>query len=220
MDFTEQGLPVNHPGFGGRNMTKIICSSIAAMAENRVIGKDNALIWHIPEDLKHFKRTTMGKPIIMGRKSFEALGKPLPGRDNIVISRSGEVLPHNAPTPTYKEMESVGVGEASSSSNAAPSNLHYVTSIEAGVEKGREIAAAKGLDEIFITGGGEIYKQTLPLTDRLYLTVLHRTYEGDTYFPEFDREEWTVTAEEKHPADPETNRPAFTFFTLERKNSS
>ncbi|MCB1561964.1 MAG: dihydrofolate reductase [Alphaproteobacteria bacterium] len=188
-------------------------SSIVAMAQNRIIGRNNALIWHIPEDLKHFKRTTMGKPIIMGRKSYEALGKPLPGRANIVISRKKAALPDDTPTATFDDMESV---ESPAASGTA---LYVVTSIEAAIDKAKDIASAQGLDEIFITGGGEIYKQTLPITQRLYLTLLHRDYDGDTFFPAFDWEEWTVAEERSSPADEEKDRPALTFYTLERKNS-
>lgn len=197
-------------------MTKITISSIAAMAQNRVIGKDNALIWHIPEDLKHFKRTTMGKPIIMGRKSFEALGKPLPGRANIVISRSAENVQTDKATKMFEDMESVSISEGEKKSRTTQ-DLHYAHSIEAGIEQAQKIAQEKGLDEVFITGGGEIYKQTLPITQRLYLTVLHREYEGDAYFPEFNWDEWTIISEEKHEADAQNDRPAFTFFTLEPK---
>jgi dihydrofolate reductase len=193
-------------------MTDITLSSIAAMAQNRIIGRNNALIWHIPEDLKHFKRTTMGKPIIMGRKSYEALGKPLPGRANIVISRKKAALPDDTPTATFNDMESVD-------SDAGPGTaLYIVASIEAAIDKAKEIARAQGLDEIFITGGGEIYKQTLPVTQRLYLTLLHRDYEGDTSFPDFNWDDWTITEERNSPADEEKDRPALTFYTLERKN--
>lgn len=186
-------------------------SSIAAMAQNRIIGRNNALIWHIPEDLKHFKRTTMGKPIIMGRKSYEALGKPLPGRANIVISRKKAALPDDTPTATFDDMESV---ESPAASDTA---LYIVASIEAAIDKAKEIACAQGLDEIFITGGGEIYKQTLPVTQRLYLTILRRDYEGDTSFPDFDWDDWTITEERNSPADEEKDLPALTFYTLDRK---
>ncbi len=187
-------------------MKKVTLSAIAAMAENRIIGKDNALIWHIPEDLKHFKRTTMGKPVIMGRKSFEALGKPLPGRPHIIISRSSTPVTlsgasHAITTPLKEE------GNIS-----PPSVLHYVKSIDNAIAKAREIATAQNLDEIFITGGGEIYKQTIDTIDRLYLTVIHQDYDGDTYFPEFDWNNWLITEEIHHESN-----PAFTIYTLDRK---
>src|SRR5690606_16099264 len=135
-------------------------SAIAAMAANNVIGRGNALIWHLSEDLKHFKKTTIGKPVIMGRKSYESLGKPLPGRPNIVISRSAP-----AAIPA--------IGE---------NGPFYVPGIEEALAEARTRAAALGVEEIFIIGGGEIYAQTLPLIDRLYLTVLHREYDGDAHF--------------------------------------
>ncbi len=163
--------------------------AIVAMAENRVIGKDNSLIWHLPEDLKHFKRTTMGKPMIMGRKSFESLPGLLPGRPHIIISRSDTTF----------------------------EGAHHVSSIEEGIALGRKIAEEAGQDEIFITGGGEIYKQTLPDIERLYLTIVHDEFEGDTYFPAINWDEWDITEDIEHEADEEKSRPAFTIFTLDRK---
>lgn len=188
-------------------MKKIKVSSIVAMAENRVIGRDNTLIWHIPEDLKHFKKTTLGKPIIMGRKSYESIGRPLPGRANIVISRNPKPL-DTAGTVHFDTMESVA-------RKVEPQNEDgpfLYASIDEALAAAKEIAATKGLDEIFITGGGEIYKQMLPITERLYLTVIHKTYEGDTYFPELQPHEWHTMSKDHHEGD-----PAFTFFVLERK---
>ncbi len=181
------------------------------MAENRAIGKDNRLLWHISEDLKHFKRTTLGKPIIMGRKSYESIGKPLPGRANIVISRTFESLPEGEATAVYKDLESSAIETEAPS----PTSLHYAKSIEDSIKLGKEIATTNGIDEIFITGGGEIYRQTMSLIDRLYLTMVHQEYEGDTFFPEFDWDAFTVLHKERHEAEGE--QPAFTFFTLERK---
>lgn len=169
------------------------------------------MIWHLPEDLKHFKATTLGKPIIMGRKSYEALGKPLPGRPNIIISRTDTRLPDDKPTRVFKDMEREKSGPDNETST------HRVKSIEEAIALGKDIAASSGVDEIFITGGGEIYRQTLPITQRLYLTILDREYEGDTFFPEINREEWSITSERKHEANPDKDRPAFTIFTLERK---
>ena len=185
---------------------------MVAIAKNNVIGKDNTLIWHIPEDLKHFKKTTMGKPILMGRKSYESLGKPLPGRPNIIISRSYSELPEANPTSVYKDMEAVG--DNPPKINEGP---YLYASLKEGIEAMKDMGAEMNVDEVFITGGGQIYKETLPYTERLYLTVLDRNYEGDTFFPEFDWDEWNITFEENHPANSEHDRPAFTFFTLERK---
>lgn len=189
-------------------MSKIKLSSIAAMAQNRVIGRDNTLIWHIPADLKHFKKMTMGKPIIMGRKSYESIGKPLPGRANIVVSRSFENKLPTESTSHFKAMESVAP-DIYKETDEGPF-LH--TSLETAITYAKLKALNAGLDEVFITGGGEIYKQTLPITDRLYLTLIHKDYEGDVYFPEFDWNEWNIVSEERHEGN-----PAFTFFTLERK---
>lgn len=196
-------------------VTPKLCA-IVATAKNRAIGRDNGMIWHLPEDLRHFKRTTMGKPIIMGRKSYESLGKPLPGRPNIVVSRAFSKLESGEPTDIFQEMESVGAG-AQVQVNEGP---FLYSSIEEGIKAAEKMAVDMGLDEIFITGGGEIYKQTLPVTQRLYLTVLDRDYEGDTFFPEIDRAEWDVAEECAYPADPAHDRPSFTIYTLERKQIS
>lgn len=155
------------------------------MAENHVIGKDNALLWHIPEDFRHFKRTTMGKPMIMGRKTFESLPGALKGRTHIVISRSGFEHPDAVTAP----------------------------SLEAAIEMARGIAQNDNQDEVFIIGGGEIYKQSMNIIDRLYLTIVHQDYDGDTQFPEFNRNDWEIVSEEKHEGN-----PAFTFYTMERKS--
>lgn len=159
-------------------------SLIVAMAENRCIGADNNLLWHIPEDLKRFKTVTMGAPVIMGRKTYESildqLGKPLPGRQNIVVSRSG-----------YKH-------EGCESSDSLD----------------KAIAAAQG-DEIFIIGGAQIYEQSLPQADRLYLTIVHKDYEGDAFFPVINWDDWNVEEDGEGEKD---NLP-YSFFTMSRKAS-
>lgn len=193
-------------------MSKIKLSSIVAAAENNAIGKNNDMIWHISEDLKHFKRTTLGKPIIMGRKSYESLGKPLPGRPNLVISRSYKNIEIGEPTSIFLDMEADGE-TTEQKVNEGP---HLYASIEASIEAAKKMAKEMNLDEIFITGGGEIYKQTMPLIDRLYITIVHKEYEADTFFPEFDWNDWNITHEDRREADGDT--PAFTFFTLDRKS--
>ncbi|MGB0720435.1 MAG: dihydrofolate reductase [Bdellovibrionales bacterium] len=191
----------------------ITLSSIVAVAKNNAIGKDNTLIWHLPEDLKHFKRTTMGKPILMGRKSYESLGKPLPGRPNIVVSRAYKDLPKaNTPSPIFIDMESVG--DTPPKINTGP---FLYADIQDGIAAMVDMAETMGVDEVFITGGGQIYKETLPYTQRLYVTVLDRDYEADVFFPNIDWNEWDIKTEDKHAADPAHDRPAFTFFTLERR---
>lgn len=188
-------------------------SSIVCIAKNNAIGKDNAMIWHIPEDLKHFKRTTLGKPIIMGRKSYEALGKALPGRANIIISRSYEALPEGEPTQVFKDMEAEG-DEINSGTST-----HKVRSIEDAIKLAKAIAQKDGQDEIFITGGGQIYAETLPITERLYVTILDREYDADTFFPQINWDEWDIKEQRPHPAESEKDRPSCTFYTLERKAS-
>lgn len=173
-------FPMNKP-------PQTVISSIAAMAHNRVIGVANGLAWHIPEDFKYFKKTTLGKPIIMGRKTYESFGKPLPGRPNIVISRTSQ--------------EPLG-----------PDGPFFVQSIDEALALAKQKAADLKTQEIFIIGGGQIYHDTLPITQRLYLTIIDRDYEGDTYFPDFDWKEWETVSEEKRGGD-----PSFTFYVLERK---
>jgi len=160
-------------------MTRV--SAIAAIsAHNRGLGKDNRLLWNIPEDMAHFKKTTFGHPVITGRKNFESMGRALPGRMNIIVTRDEE----------YRK-----------------ENCVVVHSIEDAIEK------AKMLDgeEVFIIGGGEIYKAALPYTDRLYLTVIEGEKEADAFFPDYS--EFTKTiSEEKH----EHESIPYSFVTLER----
>lgn len=137
---------------------------IAAVAANGVIGRDNALPWRLPEDLRYFKRVTMGKPIIMGRRTWESIGRPLPGRDNIVVSAD---LPD------------------------APPGVQVCATPADAVAQARSVAARRGADEIMLIGGGQLYAWALPLAHRLYLTLVHRDVEGDAYFPLWDRSGWT-----------------------------
>ena len=133
-------------------MTKV--SAIVAISKNNVIGRDNNLIWRIPDDLKRFKNLTMGHPIIMGRKTFESIGKRLPGRTNIIVTRNKKFF---------------GDG------------LVVVHSVEDALNKAKELDDG----EIFIIGGGEIYKQTLPYTDKLYLTLINDAADGNVFFPDY-----------------------------------
>jgi dihydrofolate reductase len=148
----------------------MIISIIAAKAENNVIGKDNQLIWHLPEDMKFFKKMTSGHHVAMGRKTFESLGKPLPNRTNYVITRN-------------KSYDQEGV--------------IVVHDIEEAIEKAR----FKGADELFILGGGEIYRQSLALADRLVITEVKTTIEGDTYFPEIETSAWKEVSRDEHTSD-------------------
>ncbi|SEW26009.1 dihydrofolate reductase [Chitinophaga sp. YR573] len=163
-------------------------SIIVAASENNVIGIHNHLPWHLPVDMRYFKSTTIGKPIVMGRKSFDELGRVLPGRPNIVITRQ-------------KDFHSEG--------------LIVVSSLEAGIEKAKTF----GTEEIFVTGGGEIFKLALDIVDRVYITRVHATVHGDTYFPEFKPEEkpeeWKLIKNERHEKD-EKHEYALTFQVWER----
>ncbi|TPE42876.1 dihydrofolate reductase [Pontibacter mangrovi] len=157
---------------------------VVAAAENNVIGKDNDLIWYLPADLKHFKRLTMGHPMIMGRKTYEAIGKPLPGRTSIIVT-------------SQKDFTAEG--------------CIVVHSLEEAIAKGQELDP----EQVSIIGGANVYKQALPLTDKVYLTRVHHTFEGDAYFPELPEDEWQVEAQEHHAPD-EKNKYSYTFLTLER----
>ncbi|HEY4493298.1 MAG TPA: dihydrofolate reductase [Candidatus Paceibacterota bacterium] len=172
-------------------MTKPRISIIAALSsKTRAIGKAGSLIWHIPGDLPRFKSLTMGHPIIMGRKTFESIGRVLPGRTNIVLTQSAK----------FKTQSS---------------NFGYL--VAESLEQALEIARAENSDEIFIIGGGEIYKQALPYTDRLYLTIVDSNAEGDVYFPEYENEFEVVKKEEGSPAGPDN--PPFHFEIRERARS-
>jgi dihydrofolate reductase len=158
-------------------------SLIVAMGENRVIGGSGHLPWHLPADFKHFKELTMGHPIVMGRKTFESIGKPLPGRTNIVITRDAD----------YRR-----------------DGVTVVASPEAAVTGA---AAALGSDEMFVIGGAEIYKLFLPQADRIYLTQVHGMFEGDVFFPELGEGEWRLVNEEQHVADEKNAFPlAFQLY--------
>src|SRR6201996_4288282 len=145
----------------------MIVSIIVAIGENNAIGKGNQLLWHMPNDLKHFKDITSGRTIIMGRKTFDSVGKPLPKRRNIVVTRQDITIP----------------------------GCEVVKSIDEG------LALCAGEDEVFIGGGAEIYKLAMAKTDRIYLTIIHKVFDADTFFPEIDHTEWTETHHEDHPAD-------------------
>jgi dihydrofolate reductase len=151
-------------------------SQVVAAADNNAIGKNNQLLWSLPNDMKFFKNTTWGMPVIMGRKTFESLGKPLAGRTNIIITRK----PNWQPEGVFVANE---------------------------IREAMTIAAKTDAKEAFIIGGGEIYKQTMPITQRLYLTRVHTIIEGDTFFPEFNKAEWELlsqldfTADAKHAFD-------------------
>lgn len=158
-------------------------SLIAAMASNRVIGRDNRLPWHLSADLKRFKRLTMGHTLVMGRKTFESIGRPLPGRSTVVVTRQRDY---------------------------APAGVRVVHSVE-------EALQASGTDgEVFIAGGGDIFQQTLPVADRLYLTIIEEAFPGDAYFPEYDESQWKLVDREDH--GPAEDVPfSWSFQTFDRR---
>lgn len=161
-----------------------VVSIIAAVASNGVIGRQGDLPWHMPTDLRRFKRLTMGHHLVVGRKTWDEVGKPLPGRIMVVVTRDRSFRPEGATV---------------------------VHSVDAA------LSAARGDDEVFIAGGGEIYRQALPLADRLYITRIHAHVEGDTVFPEIDENEWHVIDREDYDAD-ERNPYPFSFLVYERRS--
>lgn len=150
---------------------------IAAMADNRVIAKDNAMPWHVSEDLRHFRKITTGGVLIMGRKTFESIGcKPLPNRPHVIVSR------------TFPETPGVDV----------------CRTFEAALKKARSYGKP-----VFSAGGAEIYRQSIPHTNRMYLSRIRGDFDGDTFFPEFDASEWRLTSKEE--------RDEFTLLVYERR---
>jgi dihydrofolate reductase len=170
-------------------------SLIAAMSQNRVIGIDNRLPWNLPEDLKRFRALTSNHVIVMGRKTYESIGKPLPNRENRVISRQENY-----------SLKGARVFQTLEDALSAP-----IQNVAAGVGSDGKPAPVLKVDEIFVIGGGEIYKQALPLADRIYLTVIDRDYEGDAFFPDFSGLKFVEVASEKR-YEPLPYR----FLTLER----
>lgn len=165
----------------------MITSIIVAASENNVIGKDNRLPWHLPADLKYFKNTTWAMPIIMGRRTFESIGKPLPGRHNIVITRNKD---YNADGATV-------VGNLNDAVKAAESN---------------------DVNEFFIIGGAELFNTTMDQAQRIYLTRVHATIDGDVFFPALNKEEWKLVSEKNMEADGK-NEYDLSFQVWEKRNS-
>ncbi|PKM30768.1 MAG: diacylglycerol kinase [Gammaproteobacteria bacterium HGW-Gammaproteobacteria-11] len=160
---------------------------IAAMGRNRVIGRDNQLPWHLPEDLKYFRSMTWGKPIVMGRKTFDSLGRPLPGRTNIVISnQSGLRIPGASVQPD----------------------------IDAALDQAATQAALDGVDEIMVIGGETLYRQMLARADRLYLTLVDAEPQGDAWFPVIHAEDWQLV--EDRAVEGTADYPAHRYQRLDR----
>lgn len=158
-------------------------SIIVAIGRNRVVGVNNKLPWDLPADMEHFREVTKGKPVIMGQKTFESIGKPLPGRTNVILTLD-------------KGFSIEGCVVANSIDEA--------------------LAEVKDAREIMIIGGVSIYKQFLPLADRMYLTLIDGDFDGDAFFPEFDWSDWDITERNENAPDKDNSYP-YAFLTLQRK---
>lgn len=162
---------------------------VAAVADNGVIGRDNQLIWRLKSDLRRFRALTMGKPLIMGRKTYDSIGRPLPGRETIVLTRD----------PAF----------------SAP-GVHVAHDLDAALALAEHIGEQMAAPEIVVAGGGDVYAQALPRADGLRLTRVHVRPEGDATFPPYDAAAFRETLREEHAAGPEDEHP-FTFIDLERR---
>jgi len=154
------------------------------MSQNRVIGRDNKMPWHLSADLKRFRAITMNSPILMGRKTFESIGKPLDGRANLILSKQ---------------------------ENYQPQGCHVFQSLESALETAKTLG-----DELFIIGGATLYEMTLPLAQKLYLTQIQTEFEGDTFFPNFDLNDWNEITREQIEHDEKVDF-SYCFLTLEKK---
>jgi len=159
----------------------MIVSIVVAIAENYAIGKNNQLLWHMPADLKHFKQITSGHTVIMGRRTYDSVGKPLPNRRNIIITRQNISIP----------------------------GCEVVKSVD------EALGLCAGEEEVFIVGGAEIYKLAMDQSDRIYLTIVHHSFDADTVFPEIDYMQWKETVREDHQPD-EKHKYSYSFITLDR----
>jgi dihydrofolate reductase len=170
------------------NRTNRPLALIVALAQNRVIGRDNQLPWHLPADLKHFKAMTLGKPVIMGRKTWDSIGRPLPGRLNLVVSRQPDLRLEGA---------------------------EVVHSLDDALQRAEAWARAEDAEELMLIGGEQLFAQALDRAQRLYLTRIASAPEGDTFFPEFDQSAWHLASSIEHPASGDT--PAYAFEVWERR---
>lgn len=170
-------------------MQYIPLSLIVAMASNRVIGRDNQLPWRIPKDLAYFKRITMGLPLVMGRKTFDSIGRPLPGRTSIVVTRQAA-------------WQHPGVLVASSVPDA--------------LAAARQVALDTGAEQVMLMGGATLYEQALEYCDRLYVTEVHAEYSGDAFFPEIPRSEWSEISRDYCAGDIAESVPDCSFVVYER----
>lgn len=162
---------------------------VAALADNHVIGADNRLLWRLKSDLKRFREITLGRPMVMGRKTFESIGKPLPGRYTVVLTRD-PAFAHDGVTVTHTLADALAAAQ--------------------------HLGTQHGADSVIIAGGGDVYAQSMGLADRLRLTQVHATPAGDAHFPHIDWPQWRETFRERHPAGPDDEHP-FTFIDLIRR---
>nr|WP_299242617.1 dihydrofolate reductase [uncultured Halomonas sp.] len=175
---------------------RIAVVMVAALTRNGVIGIDNQLPWHLPEDLKFFKRTTMGKPLIMGRKTFDSIGRPLPGRLNIVVTRD---------------------------TSFAPEGVQVCHDLAKALSVAEQQARNDDAKEIAVIGGGEIFTQAMPYTSRLYLTEIDTIVTGDTYFPPLNKDQWRevertpATTNDGNDAQHSASCPNYAFVVYERR---
>jgi dihydrofolate reductase len=165
-----------------------LISLVVAASENGVIGAHNTMPWRLPSELRRFKRLTMGHPVVMGRRTYEDINRPLPGRDTIVVT-TGEVIDNP--------------------------NVHTVNSIEEALALAARFAATRKVDEIMVIGGAQIYEQVRPRADRVYFTRVHMQVEGDTVFPDLNPQRWQETSREEVKATGEDSAD-YTFSVYDR----
>lgn len=170
-------------------MAAIPLDIVVAAAENGVIGRDNGLIWRLKTDLRRFRALTMGRPLILGRRTWESIGRPLPGREIIVVTRD----------PAY-----------------AAAGVRVVHGLDEAVALGREIAASSGVDSVAVGGGGEIFRALMPQAELVHLTIVHDRPEGDVTFDPVDLSQFREVSRESHPAGPDDEH-AFTFLDYIRR---
>jgi dihydrofolate reductase len=173
-------------------MRQAIISLVAAVARNGVIGLGNRLAWRLPTDQKRFRALTLGKPLLMGRKTFESIGRVLPGRETIVVTRNGDF---------------------------AAAGVHVAADIESGLKLANELARATGQNEIFVAGGGEIYSQTIDRADKLFITEVDLAPPGDAAFPPIDPAIWRETRRETPPRA-QRDEADFTFVDYVRRGAA
>ena len=172
--------------------TGVPVALIVARADNGVIGREGGMPWHLSGDLKFFKAQTLGKPVVMGRKTFQSIGRPLPGRPNLVITRD----------PAFR-----------------PEGAEVFAEVAGALARARTLAAESGAEEIMVIGGGQIYDLTLPLARRVYLTEVHDSPAGDTSFPELDPEVWEEVRRDP-PVSGGDGQPDYAIVVLERRTRS